>query len=201
MRVFIYLLLLFAWTADAHARNTILILGDSLSAGYGISKEEAWPALLQHKLDQADLAYVVINASISGDTTHGGLSRLPKVLARTHPAIVIIALGANDGLRGLRLRDSTDNLRKMAALSQEADASVLLLGIQLPENYGPTYRNRFSAMYAQVAEAKHTAIVPFFLEGVAETRTMMQADGLHPTAAAQPTILQNIWQKLAPLLK
>lgn len=201
MRVFIYLLLLFVWTACAQAKNTILILGDSLSAGYGISKEKAWPALLQHKLNQSGLPYRVVNASISGDTTHGGLTRLPKALARTHPAIVIIALGANDGLRGLRLRDTADNLEKMAALSQESGASVLLLGIQLPENYGLTYRNRFSAMYAQVAEARHTAIVPFFLEGVAETRAMMQADGLHPTAVAQPMILDNVWNKLAPLLK
>ncbi|WP_456377980.1 arylesterase [Thiolapillus sp.] len=202
MRVFIYLLLLFpGWAANACANHAILVIGDSLSAGYGISKEKSWPALLQQKLDQSGHAWRVINASISGDTTHGGLSRLPKALAREKPDIVIIGLGANDGLRGLRLAETAANLDRMTALSQEFDAKVLLLGIQLPHNYGPAYRDRFSAIYAQVAKQRHVALVPFFLRGVAETRAMMQPDGLHPKADAQPAILENIWQELAPLLE
>ncbi|WP_456405377.1 arylesterase [Thiolapillus sp.] len=202
MRFFIYLLLLLpAWAAHAGANATILILGDSLSAGYGISKQESWPALLQGKLDQQGLSWRVVNASISGDTTHGGLNRLTKALEREQPDIVIIALGANDGLRGLRLQDMADNLEKMVALSQESGAKVLLLGIQLPQNYGPAWRNKFSRIYAQVAKQRNAALVPFFLEGVAETRAMMQADGLHPKAAAQPAILENVWTGLAPLLK
>ncbi len=203
MRIVICLLLLHllpAWAANAHANGVILIMGDSLSMGYGISKEESWPALLQQRLDQLGYRYRVANASISGDTSHGGLSRLPKTLSREKPSIVIIALGANDGLRGLRLQDTTDNLEQMTVLSQESGAKVLLLGIQLPYNYGQTYRERFHRIYAQIAQKKHTAIVPFFLQGVAETRAMMQPDGLHPSATAQPAILENVWRKLLPLL-
>jgi len=201
MRVFIYLLLLLSIrVADAWAEDSILVLGDSLSAGYGISKEKAWPALLQQRLNQQGYSLRVINASISGDTTHGGLNRLPKALERERPAVVIIELGANDGLRGLRLQNIADNLNRMTALSQESGAKVLLLGIQLPQNFGSAYRNRFNAIYARVAEERRAALVPFFLEGVAETRAMMQPDGLHPSAAAQPAILENIWGALLPLL-
>ncbi len=176
-------------------------MGDSLSAGYGISKEKSWPALLQRKLDRSDLPYRVVNASISGDTTHGGLSRLPESLAREKPDIVVIELGANDGLRGLGLKNSAANLKQMAVLSQASGAKLLLLGIQLPQNYGPDYRARFSDLYVQVAKETGAALVPFFLQGIAETRAMMQPDGLHPTAAAQPMILDNVWKKLESLLK
>lgn len=204
MRVFIYLLLLCLLSAlavNSHAEGVILIMGDSLSAGYGISKEKSWPALLQRKLDRSDLPYRVVNASISGDTTHGGLSRLPESLAREKPDIIVIELGANDGLRGLSLKNSAANLKKMAGLSQASGAKVLLLGIQLPQNYGPDYRAEFSDLYVQVAKETGAALVPFFLQGIAETRAMMQPDGLHPTAAAQPMILDNVWKKLASLLK
>jgi acyl-CoA thioesterase-1 len=204
MRVFIYLLLLCLLSAlavNSHAEGVILIMGDSLSAGYGISKEKSWPALLQRKLDRSGLPYRVVNASISGDTTHGGLSRLPESLAREKPDIVVIELGANDGLRGLGLQKSAANLKKMAVLSQAYGAKLLLLGIQLPQNYGPDYRARFSDLYGQVAKETGAALVPFFLQGIAETRAMMQPDGLHPTAAAQPMILDNVWKKLASLLE
>lgn len=204
MRVFIYLLLLHllpVWAASTHADSVILVMGDSLSAGYGISKEESWPALLQQKLDQSGYSWRVINASISGDTTHGGLNRLPRALVREQPDIVIIELGANDGLRGQRLQDTAGNLDKMTVLSQESGAKVLLLGIQLPHNYGQIYRDKFNGIYTRIAEERNTAIVPFFLEGVAETRAMMLPDGLHPTAAAQPTILENVWRELHPLLQ
>lgn len=204
MRVFIYLLLLCllpALAVNSHAEGVILIMGDSLSAGYGISKEKSWPALLQRKLDRSDLPYRVVNASISGDTTHGGLSRLPESLAREKPDIVVIELGANDGLRGLGLKNSAANLKQMAVLSQASGAKLLLLGIQLPQNYGPDYRARFSDLYVQVAKETGAALVPFFLQGIAETRAMMQPDGLHPTAAAQPMILDNVWKKLESLLK
>ncbi|WP_456412229.1 arylesterase [Thiolapillus sp.] len=202
MRIFIFLLLLLSvWPANAWANQSILILGDSLSAGYGISKEESWPALLQQRLEQSGLPWRVVNASISGDTTHGGLSRLPGTLAREKPGIVILGLGANDGLRGLRLQDTAHNLDRMTVLAQESGARVLLLGIQLPYNYGPAYREKFSAIYGKIAQQRHAALVPFFLRGVAETRAMMQPDGLHPTAAAQPAILENIWRELYPLLR
>ncbi|HEC05435.1 MAG TPA: arylesterase [Thiolapillus brandeum] len=201
MRVFIFLLLFSFWTAHAGAKGTILIMGDSLSAGYGISKEEAWPSLLQQRLTERGHAYRVVNASISGDTTHGGLKRLLKTLEREKPQIVIIELGANDGLRGLHLQDTEANLDTMVGMSQDAGAKVLLLGIQLPVNYGSTYRERFSSIYARLAEKRQAALVPFFLEGIAETHTMMQPDGLHPKAAAQPAVLENVWTGLAPLLK
>ncbi|WP_457668884.1 arylesterase [Thiolapillus sp.] len=201
MRVFICLLLLLpVLTSHAGAKSTILIMGDSLSAGYGISKDKAWPALLQQRLDEKGYAWRVFNASISGDTTHGGLSRLPRTLEREQPDIVVIELGANDGLRGLRLQDTENNLDAMVAMSQDAGAKVLLLGIQLPVNYGSAYRKRFSSMYAHIANKRQAVLLPFFLEGIAETRAMMQPDGLHPTTAAQPTILDNVWEKLAPLL-
>ena len=175
-------------------------MGDSLSAGYGISQSDSWSTLLQEKLDQRDRAYQVVNASITGDTTHGGLSRLPKTLERVKPDIVIIELGGNDGLRGLSLENSRDNIEQMITLSHQSGARVLLLGIQLPHNYGPEYRRKFHQIYLDLAEQRNVAIVPFFLKGVAETSALMQADGIHPSAAAQPRILENIWPQLNPLL-
>lgn len=186
--------------ADAGSGGVILVVGDSLSAAYGISKQDAWPNLLQQKLHRLGYKYRVVNASISGDTTAGGLARLPKSVKREQPDVVIIELGANDGLRGLSLVKAMDNLEKMIQHSQQADARVLLLGMRLPHNYGADYGEKFHQIYLDVAYKSAIPLVAFFLQGVAETRAMMLADGLHPNADAQPMILENVWQGLVPLL-
>jgi len=181
--------------------KVILVMGDSLSAGYGIRSGQGWVTLLQEKLEKLGYGYKVANASISGDTTRGGVSRLPKTLEREKPAVVIIELGANDGLRGLNLNDMGSNLESMILESRKFGASVLLLGMELPANYGQPYRQKFHDIYAQIKRKHKVPLVPFFLQGVAETRQLMQADGLHPVAAAQPRILENIWPQLQPLLE
>ena len=183
-----------------HAAGTILVVGDSLSAAYGIDKQRGWVALLQQRLQQQQRNYRVINASISGDTTRGGLSRLPAALLRESPNVLILALGANDGLRGFAPGQTRDNLRRMIQQARDVGASVLLLGIKLPANYGPVYGEKFHRVYLELADEMQIALVPFFLEGVAETRALMQADGVHPGVEAQPRILDNVWAGLAPLL-
>ena len=177
----------------------VLILGDSLSAAYAIPVESGWVALLEQRLSQQGRARVV-NASISGETTAGGLSRLPALLAEHRPALVAIELGANDGLRGLPIGAIRDNLAQLVDLAQGASAQVLLIGIELPVNFGPRYRDQLRAVYAGLAQAKGTALVPFLLEGVALEPTLILDDGLHPNAAAQPRILDNVWPVLAPML-
>ena len=179
---------------------TILVLGDSLSAAYGFAQADGWVALLQERLRARGLDYAVINAGISGDTTAGGLTRLPALLARHRPALLLIELGANDGLRGLKTAVLRDNLTRMVQLGQAAGSQVLLIGIRLPPNYGAAYERAFQAVFQEVAAAKGVPLVPFLLEGVAEDRGLMQADEIHPTAAAQPRILENVWPVLAPLL-
>jgi acyl-CoA thioesterase-1 len=179
--------------------QTILVVGDSLSAGYGIAEQETWVYLMQQRLQDSHPGVKVINASITGETTHGGLSRLPKALDQHQPNIVIIGLGGNDGLRGLSLESMHDNLSKMSRLSKNAGAKVLLLGVKLPLNYGLLYGKKFHHIYADVANREDIALVDFFLEGVAETRKLMQADGIHPSAAAQPRILENVWAGLVAL--
>lgn len=176
------------------------MVGDSLSAAHGIAKSAGWVSLLQQRLRDKGTNAVVINASISGDTSDGGLARLPATLARVKPSVVIIELGGNDGLRGLDLKKTTDNLRRMIELSRQAGARVLLLGVKLPANYGPVYGARFHAIYTGLASALRVPLVDFFLQGVAETPKLMQADGIHPGAAAQPRILDNVWAGLKPLL-
>jgi len=193
-------LFLFACSLASAAPTRILVLGDSLSAAYGIPKRDGWVSLLQHRLADNGTESVVINASITGDTTRGGLARLPDALQLHRPDIVIIELGGNDGLRGLDLDSTRNNLQRMIALSRESDARVLLLGVQLPANYGRSYREKFHAIYTGLAEQQQVALVDFFLQGVAETTELMQPDGIHPGSAAQPRILQNVWQGLAPLL-
>ena len=178
----------------------ILVVGDSLSAGYGLAPEAGWVELLRQRLQNLSLNYRVINASITGDTTRGGLARLPQALEREKPAIVILELGGNDGLRGFSLKFTRDNLSKMINLSQQANAKVLLLGVQLPANYGKVFRDRFQQIFVDLASLHQIASVPFFLEGIAETRAMMQPDGIHPSTEAQPLILDNIWPELQPLL-
>jgi acyl-CoA thioesterase-1 len=190
------------WSAGppVFAANGVLVVGDSLSAGYGIEQQQTWVALLRERLAEEGLDIPVTNASITGDTTRGGLSRLPAALQRTAPAVVVIALGGNDGLRGFAPDQTRTNLRRMIDLSRNAGAEVLLLGVKLPANYGRAYGEKFHRVYLDLAAETQTAVVPFFLEGVAETRALMQPDGIHPSAAAQPRILQNVWAALAPML-
>lgn len=176
-------------------------MGDSLSAGFGIETSKDWASLLEQRLMSENLPYRVVNASISGETTNGGLSRLAQALATHRPHIVILELGANDGLRGLPLYLMRNNLGKMIELCRQANARVLLLGMRLPPNYGPRYTHDFSQIFAGLANEYETGLVPFFLAGVVTQPELMQSDGLHPTAAAQPQLLDTIWPQLLPLLK
>jgi len=184
----------------SQAAGTILVMGDSLSAAYGIDKQRGWVALLQQRLQQQSPDYQVVNASISGDTSRGGLSRLPAALKRESPAVLVLALGANDGLRGFAPERIRENLRLMIEQARDAGTSVLLLGIKLPANYGSVYGEKFHRVYLDLAQEEQVNLVPFFLEGVAETRELMQADGIHPGVQAQTRILDNVWAGLAPLL-
>jgi acyl-CoA thioesterase-1 len=181
--------------------NNILIFGDSLSAGYGIQQNQSWPALLNDRLTATHRPYTVINASISGETTAGGLSRLPAELRRSHPTVLVIALGANDGLRGLPANEIRDNLRKMIQLAKAAGIRILLIGMKLPTNYGPDYTARFEQVFRDLAKSERVGLLPFLLAPVALDRLAFQSDGLHPTAAAQTKLLEHIWPALDPLLK
>ena len=188
------------FTSPAYASKTILVMGDSLSAGYGIRPELAWPALLGKRLSDKALDYNVANLSISGETTAGGRSRLKPALDQHKPAILILALGANDGLRGLPLKQMQENLNAMIDLAQKSGAKVLLAGIRLPPNYGP-YANNFYASFGDIARSKKTALLPFLLDPIATQGNYFQADNLHPTAEAQPLIMDHVWLTLRPLLK
>lgn len=182
----------------------ILVLGDSLSAEYGLKRGSGWVALLEHKLAAEKLPARVINASISGDTTSGGRSRLGALLAEHRPSHVIIELGANDALRGLPLEMTRDNLNQMTRAAQKTGAKVLLLGMQMPPNYGKDYSARFAALYASVAKANQAALLPFLLKGVADVPDSLrwfQADRIHPKEEAHPQLLANIWPELQRLLK
>ncbi len=180
--------------------RTILVIGDSLSAGYGVPLEQGWVRLLRQRLAQRAPAYRVVNASISGDTTRGGLERLGPALARYQPDIVILELGGNDGLRGLSLEQTHDNLAGMIEKARDGGARVLLVGMRLPPNYGPAYTQRFHDIYPELARHYGIALVPFLLEGVAGREELMQADGIHPRPAGQPRLLDNVWPYLKPLL-
>lgn len=194
------LLVCAAWAHAASTPKTILLLGDSLSAAHNIPLQAGWPALMQARLTQMRPEYRLVNASISGETTSDGLSRLPALLKQYHPAIVMLELGANDGLRGLPLSEIRQNLAAMVKQCDESGAKVLLIGIELPVNYGPQYRDGLRAIYAQLAKGNHAGLVPFLLQGIALHPDLMQEDGLHPTAAAQPKVLDNVWPALVPLL-
>lgn len=199
--VFIRALFLFVCLAGAALARPVLVLGDSLSAAHNMPAEAGWVALLQDRLKQEMAAAPeVINASISGETTAGGLSRLPALLETHRPGVVVIALGGNDGLRGLPPAQVHANLDRMIALSREAGAKVLLLGIDIPPNYGPAYRERLRAVFAELAVEHGVPLLPFLLEGIALDPTLMQADGIHPRAEAQPRVLENVWPLLRPLL-
>ena len=178
----------------------ILVLGDSLSAGFGIDRGQGWVRLLEQRLAAQGLRYRLVNASISGETTAGGRSRLPRLLNEHRPQILILELGANDGLRGLSLGVMRDNLVNMVRLVRQADAQVLVTGLRLPPNYGASYIDGFQAVFREVATAEGVPLVPDFLAGVVEDRALMQADDVHPNALAQPRILDNVWPGLAPLL-
>jgi acyl-CoA thioesterase-1 len=197
--VAVALFLLLSPLASA-AAPVILVMGDSLSAAYGMNVREGWVSLLEQRLRQQGYPHAVVNASVSGETTAGGRTRLPPLLARHQPAVVILELGPNDGLRGLSLTQTRDNLAAMIEVAQGVRATVLLVGNHIPPNYGPDYTRKFHALFADLAERYQTARVPFLLEGVALKPEWMQADGLHPRAVAQPRVLENVWAGLKPLL-
>jgi acyl-CoA thioesterase I len=201
---FIRLVLVFVWFWPAGAEGavprTIVVLGDSLSAGYGLKIQEGWVTLLSQRLASEGYGYKVVNASVSGETTQGGLARLPRVLELHKPEIVIIELGGNDGLRGLPLATSRENLRRAIALAQGARARVVLLGMMIPPNYGKRYADEFRDMYSTLASSFSLALVPFLLDRVALDPGLMQPDGIHANARGQPLMLENVWPKLKPLL-
>jgi acyl-CoA thioesterase-1 len=181
--------------------RTILVFGDSLSAAFGIRPEQGWVALLATRLKAQGYGYEVINASVSGETTSGGLERLPRALQLHQPGTVILELGANDGLRGLPLTTTRDNLAHMAQLAQARGAQVLLIGIRMPPNYGPRYSDEFARVFPSLANQYHLPLVPFLLAGVALDPTRMQEDGMHPNAHGEPPVLDTVWPYLKPLLK
>lgn len=183
------------------APPVLLVLGDSLSAGYGIALEQGWVNLLQARIDAAELPYRVVNASISGDTTAGGLTRLSRLLDEHRPAVLVIELGANDGLRGFSPARIEASLGKMIEMAQAAGAKVLLVGVRMPPNYGAAYSERFQRVFADAAARHGVALTAELLNGVAEVPALMQADGLHPRATAQPRLLDNVWPDLLPLLQ
>lgn len=181
--------------------HTILVLGDSLSAALGIRPEQGWVALLAQRLQAQGYGYQIVNASVSGETTSGGLERLPRALQLHQPGTVILELGANDGLRGLPVSETRENLAHMVRLSQAAGARVLLVGMRIPPNYGPRYTEQFARMFPELANQYHLPLVPFLLEKVALDPTRMQQDGMHPNARGEPPVLDTLWPYLKPLLK
>ena len=198
------LALLLALATPARADQpspVILVFGDSLSAGYGIHLEQGWVSLLARKISQLGYGFRVINASVSGETTAGGLGRLPHALDVQQPRILILELGANDGLRSLPLANTHDNLDKMITLARSRGVTVLLLGMRMPPNYGERYTTGFQNMYTDLAQAHKLTLVPFLLDQVALNPSLTQPDGLHPTEQAQPLLLDNVWPRLEPLLR
>lgn len=185
----------------AAAERKVLVMGDSLSAAYNLAPEQGWVALLDKKLQASHPGWTVANASISGETTAGGASRIAAELARHQPAVVVIELGANDGLRGLDLAQTRTNLERMITAAKQAGARVLLLGMRLPPNYGPQYTQGFERNYAELAKAHGAALLPFLLEPIATEREAFQADNLHPVAEAQPRLRDHVWPALEPLLR
>jgi acyl-CoA thioesterase-1 len=200
LRLLLALLLLLNLAPAYSAPRTILVLGDSLSAAFGIDVRAGWVALLQQRLAREQLDYTVVNASISGDTSANGLARLPPLLARHRPAIVIVELGGNDGLRGQLPEQMKHNIAAIVAKAKASGARVLLVGVPLPPNYGNRYLERFRRIYREVATEQRVPLVPSIVDGVADQRALMQPDGIHPTAQAQPRMLENTWRQLRPML-
>ena len=189
-----------AATRDTGQARTILVVGDSLSAEYGLQRGSGWVELLARRLQATGQDYQIRNSSISGDTTSGGIARLPAALERYKPEIVILELGSNDALRGLSLDMTKNNLSRMVDMSQQAGARTLLVGMQIPPNYGRKYAERFQALFAEIAEQHHSGLVPFLLQGMATDKSLFQSDGIHPNEQAQAHIEANVWQYLAPML-
>jgi acyl-CoA thioesterase-1 len=201
---FLLALLLALATPAARAEQplpVILVFGDSLSAGYGIHVEQGWVSLLARKISQLGYGFKLINASVSGETTAGGAGRLPHALEVQRPSVLILELGANDGLRSLPLANTRDNLEKMITLARSRGITVLLLGMRMPPNYGERYTSGFQSMYSELAQAHKLTLVPFLLDQVALNPALMQADGMHPNEQGQPLLLDNVWPKLEPLLR
>jgi len=184
----------------ASTRSNILVLGDSISAAYGIQREEGWVALLEERLQSQNAGWQVVNASVSGETTSGGLARLPTALAPHNPGIVVIELGGNDGLRGYPIKRVQANLDALVEIAQADGRRVLLVGMQIPPNYGPRYTQAFAGMFTEIAKKRRVAVVPFLLDGVVFEPNMIQDDGIHPTALAQPALLENVWPTLLAML-
>jgi acyl-CoA thioesterase-1 len=203
LRLFLSFIALFVVALPLRAAEApvLLVVGDSISAGYGLAAGEGWVTLLDAKLKAAGYDYRVVNASISGDTTAGGRARLPALLTQQRPGVVIIELGGNDALRGGDLATARANLDVMVASAQAEGAKVLLVGMQLPPNYGAAYVRSFGALFTDVAKTRKAAVVPFVFNGFGEDLSLFQADRVHPTAAAQSRILTNVWPALVPLLK
>ena len=197
----LFFILLASSGAGFGAEKSILVFGDSLSAAYGIAQTRGWVALLAERLKRERPDYSVVNASISGETTAGGAARMPKALTQHKPAIVILELGANDGLRGLQLQEMRQNLGAMVEQAQKAGARVVLVGMKLPPNYGPHYTQEFESAYPAVAKRYRTALVPFLLQDFADNEELFQPDRIHPTEAAQPLMLEQVWKALQPLLR
>lgn len=195
------LLLLAASARAQQDAPVLLVFGDSLSAGYRMNEEEGWVALLAARLAGEGVNVRVVNASVSGETTDGGLARLPAALDTHKPAIVILELGGNDGLRGLPVANIKQNLMQMVALSQAAGARVILAGIQIPPNYGPRYTGPFTSQYQEIAADMKLSLIPFLIDGIPQQPELMQDDGIHPRAEAQGLVLENVWPVLAPVLK
>lgn len=193
-------LALAALALPAFAASTVMVFGDSLSAAYGLASGEGWVSLLAARISRERLPWRVVNASVSGETTAGGLSRLPADLARHHPSVVVIELGANDALRGQPVSEIRANLERMIRIVRKAHAQPVLVGIMIPPNYGIDYAAGFRGVYPAIAKEDKVALVPFLLAGVADHPELFQADQLHPTAAAQPALLDNVWRTLGPLL-
>jgi acyl-CoA thioesterase-1 len=199
-RVLSIVLLVACSTAGAAPPGPILVLGDSLSAAHRIPVDSGWVALLEERLQRSAKPRGVVNASVSGETTAGGLARLPPLLAAHHPSVVVVELGANDALRGLPIGEPGTNLAQIIELAHGAGAKVVLLGIEIPVNYGPRYRDVLRTMYRDLAAKYDVPLLPFLLEGVAENPELMQDDGLHPNANGQPKVLDNVWPVLEPVL-
>jgi acyl-CoA thioesterase I len=191
----------FAANKVASSNPVILIVGDSLSAGYGIDVKQGWVTLLEQRLGAQGYGYRVINASVSGETSGGARGRLTKLLELHRPAIMVLEIGANDGLRGLPVKQTRENLAAMTDQAQSMGARVVIAGMQMPPNYGARYTEEFAATFHDVAKERKAQLIPFFLDGIALDMKLVQADGLHPTAAAQPRLLDNVWPILKPMLK
>ena len=201
MKRFLALFVLIVASASAHAEApVILVFGDSISAGYGLPLEQGWVELLRTRLKLQGYGYQVVNASVSGETTAGGLARLPRALELHHPNIVIVELGGNDGLRGLPIAQMRANLTQMVNLSVAAGAKVLLLGMRMPPNYGPQYTEQFAMVFSELAAEKKIPLVPFLLTDIALSPALLQSDDIHPNVLGQPILLDNVWPTLKPLL-